>query len=183
MRNIHRASAIGIAAVTAVILLAGCSTSAQPSGSAGSRVKFYSSVSELAGDSAVIVAGAVTAQRTATDIDPVTTFTISTVTVRSLKKGTALHPGSTLEVRQFGSATNHGPALLLAIGSEYLLYLTASGLSGPLASQYYVTGGNAGLYKAALPSTSDKDGASFTQMQIDKGDSLPTAVTLAGAAG
>ena len=180
MHIIHRAAAVGIAAIAAVVLFAGCSSSPTTSGSDGSRVKSYSSLAALAGDSTVIVSGTVTAQRTAADIDPVTPFTISTVTVQAAPKGAGLVAGSTVEVRQFGSTKQIGPAPLLTMGSHYLLYLTASGLSGPLASQYYVTGGDAGLY-AAPPSA--KGNSSFNQMRSDKNDKLPAAVTLTGAIG
>ncbi len=193
MRTLHRAATVGIAAVLAAGLLAGCSSNAETSAPSnkggtsqaeGSRVKFYSSLSAMADDSTVIVSGTVTAQRTVTDIDPITKFTISTVTVSAAPKGAALSVGSTVEVRQFGSLKETGPAPLLVKGEGYLLYLTASGLDGELASQYYVTGGNAGLYAAPEGSSAAKgSGIAFTRMQLEKGDVLPTAVDVAGATG
>ncbi len=119
MRTLHRAATVGIAAVLAAGLLAGCSSNAETSAPSnkggtsqaeGSRVKFYSSLSAMADDSTVIVSGTVTAQRTVTDIDPITKFTISTVTVSAAPKGAALSVGSTVEVRQFGSLKETGPA-------------------------------------------------------------------------
>jgi hypothetical protein len=183
----NRSAVTGIIVIVFAVaaLLTGCSSSGENSGSGGSRVKFYSSVSELARDSAIVITGTVTQQRTATDVDPVTLFTISTVTVIAAIKGASLVAGSAVEVRQLGSANQVGPAPapLLAVGSAYLLYLTASGLSGALASQYYVTGSDAGLYEAPSPSVAANGKTLFAQMKSDRGDSLPTAITLDKALG
>jgi hypothetical protein len=188
MRTTIRAAVVGIA-VLASLALAGCSSGSETSGSAatsgsdGSRVKLYSSLPELSADSAVIASGTVTNQRTAADIDSVTEFTISTMSVSAVVKGSGLASGSTLEVRQIGSAKHPGPAPLMTVGSTYLLYLTPSGLSGPLASQYYVTGGTAGLYIAGSSGVAARSSGSFSHINSDEGDRLPADVTLAGAAG
>lgn len=52
-----------------------------------------------------------------------------------------------VEVRQLGtSSMSEVPAAILKQGSTYLLFLTPSMLSGDLAHQYHVTGGDAGIY-------------------------------------
>ncbi len=182
MKITRRIASIAAAAVIAAAGLAGC-TSATASHSDASRVRFYSSVQELAADSTAIVSGTVTAQNTATDIDPTTVFTISTVTVKDAPKGSGLTPGSTVEVRQFGDSNQVGPAPLLTQGTDYLLYLTASGLSGPLASQYYVTGGTAGVYEASTSPQAHSSETTFSQVQPDAGDTLPATVNISQAQG
>lgn len=182
MRINVRVAAVGIV-VLGSLALAGCSSGSETSGSDGSRVKLYSSVAELAADSVVVVSGTVTAQRTAADIDPVTPFTISTISVTSVVKGAGLATGAVIEVRQMGSAKQVGPAPLMTVGSGYLVYLTASGLAGSLASQYYVTGGTAGLYAASPSGASARSSNSFSRVDSGEGDQLPSSVTLAGAAG
>lgn len=183
MRIDYRMAIVSLAVITSAALFTGCSSTTGPAQSGPSRVRFYSSVSELAGDSAVVIAGVVTAQRTATDINPETELTISTVTVSAVPKGQSLVAGSTVEVRQFGSAKQEGPAPLLVVRSGYLLYLTGSGLKGELANQYYVTGSDAGLYAATSPDSLTRSSGSFRQMQANQGDHLPATITLGGASG
>ncbi len=174
MRISHRTT---VAALAASLLLTGCASVARPS-SEGSRSRLYSSVADLAADSEAVITGTVTRQHSATDIDPVTDFTISTVGVTAVVRGD-IPVGSTVEVRQFGTPKGVGPAPLLVPGSDYLLYLTPSGLDGDLSAQYYVTGGSAGLYA----SSSAGGRGIFTQMQPDEGDRLPAALTLNEANG
>lgn len=172
---------------TAVVAgLSGCSSSEAH----GSRAQLYSSVDALASDSSIVVAGTVTEQHTARDVANEGDFTLSTVTVVEAPKSDAAHaPGTSVVVRQIGSSGQPGPAELLSPGKTYLLYLTPSGLSGDLASQFYVTGGTAGLYEAAgVPKTNQRsattavtDGTTFTHTDSDEGDSLPSTIVLPDA--
>ena len=176
----------GVIAIATSYALTACSSGPESSGSDGSRVKFYSSVSDLAADSTIAITRTVEEQHTATDLDdPVASFTISTVTVVAAPKGASLAPQAAIEVRQIGSVKQVGPAPApsLTVGTAYLLYLTASGLSGALASQYYVTGSDAGLYEAPSPAIAANGRTSFTQMKTDRGDRFPPAITLNNALG
>lgn len=175
----------GVIALATSYALTACSSGPESSGSDGSRVKFYSSVSDLAADSTIVITGTVEEQHTATDLDPVASFTMSTVTVVAAPKGASLAPEAAIEVRQLGSVKQVGPAPvpLLTVGTAYLLYLTASGLSGALASQYYVTGSDAGLCEAPSPAIAANGRTSFTQMKPDRGDRFPPAITLNNALG
>lgn len=180
----RRAAAIAAAAIVTVTVLAGCAGSE----SGGSRVHLYHSIHELAAESAAIVEGEVTSQRTASDLkNSSAVFTISTVTVTAAPKGSGLSAGSTVEVRQEGDSTHVGPAPFLKNGSSYLLYLTPSGLPGPLATQYYVTGGTAGIYEAEATShtgtSAESPANAFTHVPADEGDTLPAAVDLSDAQG
>ncbi len=119
--------------------LVACSAAVETSGSHGSRVEFYDSVEALAADSSTIVVGTVVDQRSATDIDPETPFTISTIEVVSSEKGD--EATSPLEVRQLGSNEEFGPAPLLESGETYLLFLTPSSDApgGPKLARRIVT--------------------------------------------
>ncbi len=190
MTNNRRVAAITIAAALVATALAGCTSSGSSGSLPGvshadaSRVRFYSSLQDLSSDSAAVVAGTVTAQRAAKDIDQVTVFTISTVTVQRALKGSGIAAGSTVEVRQIGDSTQATLAPLLSKGSSYLLYLTLSGLSGNLASQYYVTGGDAGIYQASSAAQSRSVSPStFSRAIADDGDKLPATVDLSHATG
>lgn len=162
----------------ALMALAACAPT-QSSAAHGSRVKWYASTAALAKDSVAIVAGTVSAQRVASDVDPTTPFTISTVEVDGGSKG--LKPGSVVEVRQLGSAATAGPAPLLEVGHRYLLFLTPSGLDGSLSSQYYVTGGDAGIYTGSAGT--GRGMGTFAKVQQEDEDTLPSTLTLSSAAG
>jgi hypothetical protein len=180
-RTITTAAAVGSIVISA-LALTGCSTSHAE----GSRVELYDSVPALAEDSSVVLSGTVREQKTATDIPGGGEFTLSTVVVGATAKTDASQPtGSTVVVRQLGSASTEGPAPLLEQGRTYLLYLTPSGLDGDLASQFYVTGGTAGVYEtqqnAAARSTGVTGDTEFTKAPSDEGDELPAELTLADA--
>ena len=107
-------------------------------------------------------------------------------------KGADAKAGDVVEVRQIGSVDQQTGVEMLNADQVYLLYLTPSGLSGDLASQYYVTGAEAGIYEATsggssnpsvLKSTSQADSekadkVSFSRVELDTGDTLPATVTL-----
>lgn len=125
-----------------LVLLTGCAS--VTTGGEESRVRLYGSVSELAEDSALVVTGRVVETRTVQDLDDHTDFTLSTVEVR---ESNAAEAGELITVRQFGSDKQAPVVPLLVTGQDYLLFLTSSGLKGDLASHYYVTGSNAGIYQ------------------------------------
>lgn len=151
-------------------------------GSHMTRVRLYASVGELASDSTAVVVGTVTDQHSAADIDGVTDFTLSTVQVSRVVAGDVTQGGDVV-VRQFGSAAQAAPTPLLEPGATYLLYLTASGLQGDLASQFYVTGGNAGLYRASGGSGKRALAGNFKQVDAQEGEQLPAELSVADAAG
>ncbi|KRF08951.1 hypothetical protein ASH00_04545 [Arthrobacter sp. Soil782] len=151
------------------------------------RVKLYPSLKSMADDSTAVVVGTVTAQRVAADIDPATDFTISTISVTSAKRSNgSVKSGTTVEVRQFGSANQVPLVPLMEVGGTYLVYLTASGLPGELGTQFYVTGSNAGLYQAAVSGPlrqGDISKTVFTQVAAEEGEALPAETTVDQAAG
>lgn len=175
------------AVITAVTVAAasGCgsgavSDSTQGSGSDLSRLRLYSNVAELAADSKLVIEGAATGQSVADDIDPTTDFTLSEVKIVKLLRGAKnIKAGESIVVRQTGSGKQAPPVPILVPGQVYLLYLTPSGLHGPLSSQYYITGANAGIYRqpstglAAVAGTATQ----FSQVQRQTGENLPASLS------
>lgn len=142
------------------------------------RTKTYSSLDELNADSTLIVTGTPTSQEIVQDIDPDMDFTLSTFEVQSTQKGEA---SGVITVRQTGSTRQTPPTGILGVGQRYLLYLTPSGLSGEQASQFYVTGMNAGIYKAsegAQTGGETSSGSTFTQADPDPADKLPPHIEI-----
>ena len=170
----------------------GSGTTAQTSGNATtskgeiSRVKMYDSVKAITDDSDLVVVGTVADQKVVQDIDDETDFTLSTVKVITTKKGDA--GDETVIVRQTGSTKNQTAGAMMKTGSTYLLFLVHSGLSGDLASQYYVTGADAGIYlapatakaKAQTGTATEQDisGETFNRVNSDSGDNLPATLTV-----
>ena len=187
-----------ILAMVAVLSIAlgvgacGSGTTAQTSGNATtskgeiSRVKMYDSVKAITDDSDLVVVGTVADQKVVQDIDDETDFTLSTVKVITTKKGDA--GDETVIVRQTGSTKNQTAGAMMKTGSTYLLFLVHSGLSGDLASQYYVTGADAGIYlapatakaKAQTGTATEQDisGETFNRVNSDSGDNLPATLTV-----
>ena len=196
-RRTSQAIAIGLLAAASLSSCAGASEPA--TGTEGgpvertvdvSRVKLYPSPKALAKDSAAVIVGTVAAQRTAADVTPDTDFTISTVTVVQVSKSATgvVVPGGSIDVRQIGSAEEEGtppPSTLMSPGETYLIYLTPSGLGGELASQFYVTGGNAGLYAQDLGADLARSAApaGFTKVDPEPGEKLPERMTISESLG
>ncbi|WP_129789244.1 hypothetical protein [Promicromonospora panici] len=162
--------ASGVLALT----LAACATGSsgdQVTDAHAPRVKLYDSVADLAADSGLVVTGQVVDQTTATDIDDVSEFTLSTFEISTVIAGAADVAGQQVVVRQHGSAEHLPPAPLLEKEGAYLLYLTPSGLDGELAKHYYITGANAGMYQAtgSLARTATD---TFTQIAPEEGENL-----------
>lgn len=184
MFRTHRLLRTGALAVTMVAALAGCATASGETSqhSDYSRVRYYQSLGDLAEDSSAVVYGVVVDQEVVADIDPITNFTLSTLRVDRVIKGDSVEKDDRVVIRQFGKEGDRGPSPLMTVGSSYLLYLTLSGLPGPQSTQYYVTGGNAGLFgQADAKSRTEEFDASFRQLAPDEGDALPRAVTLSEA--
>lgn len=174
--------------ITAVTLAAasgcgsgGVSDSTQGSGSDMSRVRLYSNVAELAADSKLVVEGTATGQSVADDVDPTTDFTLSEVTiVKVLRGANNIKVGNSIVVRQMGSGKQTPPVPILVPGQVYLLYLTPSGLDGPLSSQYYITGANAGIYvqpSTGLAPAVAGTATQFSQVQRQTGENLPASLS------
>ena len=162
----------------------GGSTTASENGT--SRAKMYDSVKAITDDSDLVVVGTVADQKVVQDIDDETDFTLSTVKVITTKKGDA--GDETVVVRQTGSTKNQTAGAMMETGSTYLLFLVHSGLAGDLASQYYVTGADAGIYlapatakaKAQTGTATEQDisGETFNRVNSDSGDNLPATLTV-----
>ncbi|WP_345800856.1 hypothetical protein AAIB33_15495 [Microbacterium sp. AZCO] len=159
-----KTAAVGLVAVL-LVALAGCTQS-----SSGSRATLYDGIDALAADSSAIVIGTVTAQHTEDDA------TVSTVEVDNAPSnpqlaahlddpGTPVAVGDAIDVREIGDP-------LLTVGEEYLLFVTPTMLTGPAASDYYVTGAHAGVYI--------RDGEVMRRVVTDTGDDLPETISIAG---
>ena len=156
-----------------LVLLAGCAS--VTTGGETSRVRLYGSVSEMVEDSALVVTGRVVETRTVQDIDEHTDFTLSTVEVRESNQAKT---GDLITVRQFGSDEQAPLVPLLVTGQDYLLFLTSSGLKGELASHYYVTGSNAGIYELADDSKAGRGTQEPWARQVapTEGEDLPVGL-------
>lgn len=123
-------------------------------GSSGSRARGYDSLKAITKDSAVVVVGSAGAQTVAEDVEPGWPYTRTTFAVTRVLKHKGKPPtSSSVIVRQNGSADQSSLTELLEPGKTYMLFLTKSELPGELASDYYVTGSNAGLYVDATDAT------------------------------
>ena len=156
-----------------LVLLTGCAS--VTTGGETSRIRLYESVSEMADDSALVVTGRVVETRTVQDIDDHTDFTLSTVEVRESNEA---RTGDLITVRQFGSDEQAPLVPLLVTGQDYLLFLTSSGLKGELASHYYVTGSNAGLYELTDDSKARRGAQEPSARQVapTEGENLPVGL-------
>ena len=165
-----RSAARGIGGWTLALVTVAALT-ACANASSGSRAELYETIDELAADSSVIVGGTVTGQFR----DGSTT--VSTVEVAHAPANpqlganvdgdhAAVEVGDVVEVRE-------DAAPLLAQGDEYLLFLTPTMLPDEAASQFFVTGAVAGIYR--------RDGDEFRRVALDSGDTLPETITVAGS--
>lgn len=164
-----------LALITAALIcaLTGCGSS-----SSASRATLYESIDDLAGDSTAIVIGTVTGQRENDDAI-ISAFEVSnTPTNAQLGANvegadSTLVAGDTVEIRQMNSrSASSAAAALLESDQEYLLFLTPSMLAGDAATQFSVTGAEAGLYI--------RDGDQFRRVMTDTGDTLPQTITTTG---
>jgi hypothetical protein len=157
------------ALIAAGVLAAVCALSACMSASSGSRHTLYDSIDALAADSSAIVVGAVALQRTEGD-STISSFVVETSPTNpqlgaNIDGGAgSIEPGDVIEVRQMTDPR-------LVRGGQYALFLTPTMLSGEAASQYYVTGAEAGIYV--------RDGDVFRRVATDSGDTLPDTLDIA----
>jgi len=149
----------------------GCSSVATDESSAGSRATLYDSIDELAADSTAIISGVVTDQFTEGDttvsVIPVDNAPFSPQLAANIGMPPSdIQVGDTVRVRQDPSSRP-----LLEIGKEYFLWLTPTMLPGAPASQFFITGSNAGIYIS--------DGETAQRAAPDSGDDLPPTITIA----
>lgn len=164
-------------------------------GSSISRAELYSSTQELTAASDLVVIGRVLETSVVQDIDGVTDFTLSQVSVLRTIHGD-INGSADITVRQTGSPSQGPSEALLAKDDVAMLFLVKSGLDGDLAKQYYVTGVTAGLYRAnpttvalqsGTPLTTPQafaDGGAgvnlrFNRVDAESGDNLPASLTIA----
>ena len=168
-------------------VLTGCGGAGAPdseSGGVADRARFYGSLDELVDASDVVVTGVATSHvEEGQPGDPGLTWTLTTVEVdATITSGADDLTGTTVVVRQTGSSARpieDWP--LLVEDDRYLLALTKSAGPGAGPTEYFVTGGPAGVYEA----TDDvRDGAPvFEAVSSDSGDDLPGDVVPSDLAG
>lgn len=188
--HMKRLGTVILAAAMASVVLTGCGGQTAKEVTKGneiSRAKTYSSLNALADDSDLVVVGKVTDTKVARDLDDSTDFTLVDIDVLRAVKGDA-SADTTLTVRQTGSAEQKSPETLLDKDDVFMLFLTKSGLAGEQASQYYVTGADAGVYELAeqnaqteekLAADDARADVSFDRVNTNSGDELPATLKLA----
>lgn len=161
----------GAAAALLALALAGCAGV----GSAGSRAKLYDSIDALARDSNAVIVGTVVERETGADA------TVWRVEVENAPLAPGLGAdldapavpvavGDVVEVRDTGAADSSAPPYPLEVGRQYAMYLTATGLTGAAADQYFLTGAGAGLFV--------REGDQFRRVLADSGDDLPDTIDI-----
>lgn len=176
-----RAAAMGL---LLTLLLAGCVTQHS---SHGSRVMLYDSVDALVADSTVVVVGTVRASEPTNDLRDVGPFTVSTLDVEDVVPVTglredardqaALVAGEPIRVRQLGDSKQPGPVEFLRTGETYLLFLRPTSLDGDAASDYYVTGGTAGIF-LERGGSNPPTFIHYDELFGPSGDNLPGEISL-----
>lgn len=162
--------------VTVAVSLSACAMT----GMVGSRHTLYESVDDLSAASSAIVVGTVGAQRvveadmpnTVSDFTVVKALALDSLGNDVTSGRSSFTPGQVLEIRQLGSSgMSSTPAPLLQKDGTYLLFITPTMLTDTSGRrQFYITGGNAGLFK--------EDGKVFVRVAVDSGDSLPAQLSL-----
>lgn len=159
-------------------------------GMSGSRHELYFSIEELsAASTGGAVVGVVRDQESVTEIieeDLTDVVTISTIEVlesvelsgSSAEPARTIQAGELIQVRQLGDARFDSlPAPLLVVDQTYLLFLTQSELPGDASSQFYVTGGTAGIYRAT--DSGAADAKTYEQVVSEEdSDVLPALISL-----
>lgn len=189
MRNAGCRTAALVALVSLSLAMVACSTTTTTIVS--SRHTLYSDVSVLSGDSEAIVDVVVKSQEVVQEENP---YTLSTVTVIAplRPKGLASNreaaaevtPEEQIVIRQMGSVDEEEvPAPLLEVGHRYLLFITSTKLEGDAASQFYVTGVSAGIYRTESSAGARGGDVTYTRVDRDSGDDLPPTLAAADLAG
>lgn len=169
-----------LASMSIVALVTGCVPSDTHEAHA-TRVSLYASEEALAADSSLIVVGDVDNQVVKQDLDGGLDFTLSTIRISDVVKGSnRFHVGDTVVVRQHGSDEQPPPGPILDAEGTFLLYLTPSGLGGKLGAQFYITGATAGVYESATGGAQSRSVTaaddSFVRFDPESGDSLPDVI-------
>ncbi|CAH0222851.1 hypothetical protein SRABI76_02554 [Microbacterium oxydans] len=189
MRTMQRGTVALAALFSASLVMTACTpttTSIEES-----RHTLYSDVAGLAADSEAVVDVVVDSQEIVQEAMP---YTLSTVTVIAPLQPTGLAanadaaatvtPEQQIVIRQLGSSAEETvPAPLLEVGGRYLLFVTSTQLPGDAASQFYVTGGSAGLYRTESASEARGSDVSYARVDVESGDSLPLTLRTAELAG
>ena len=191
-----RTTAVALGLVlTSTLALAACAN--ETTYGHASRAVIYQSLDQLVGDATLVVTGTVTGVATEEALPedggpPLTVFTFAvdeSLSPAGLADGLrelglpaeAVDKGASINVLQYGTtAEEAGDAPRLEGGQAYLLFLNPTMLPGEHASDYYITGVEAGLYSA--------QGASVTEETIfvsasDDGDQLPKELSPADLRG
>ena len=143
------------------------------------RVQSFQNIGELIDSSNLVVTGTVVKEEIVTDAVKDAPVLESTFEIKTVLAGAVPGGKSTVVVRMYTSTSNQDKSNVLKVGSDYMLFLTDSGLKGDLASQYYVTGYEAGAYVA----DSTTDGVTtYKRLIKTEGDVLPATLTEADVA-
>ncbi|WP_345435707.1 hypothetical protein [Microbacterium gilvum] len=142
-------------------------------------MQLYESVHALADDSVVVAVVHVVSQESANETgeDKTAEFTLSAVVIDEVVKSDGPAAGPEIIVRQDGGTEQAPPAELVEVGDTHLLYLTASELEGDVASQYYVTGANTGIYAASQDTAGCGTSQVFEQVVAETGQDLPAQIS------
>lgn len=182
-------SVLLVASITAGLVACGTT---ETSGMHGSRAELYNSVEAISADSSLVAVVTVKSQdvlKAATDRDiPYTLSTVSVVTtyapeglgtenLEGSKASVRVEAGSEIVVRQMGTSEIDTPAPVLKAGENYLLFLHPTMLEGEAASQFYVTGGSAGIYAAPSDAAFESEDGQFIHGPFEEGDTLPPTLT------
>lgn len=146
-----------------------------------SRSKEYRDMADLAADSTVVVVGRVLKQETVVEDIP---YTLSTLEVQEPLHPTPLATAvnqpalskssipTTVVIRQLGTSDmSETPSPILnADGTGYLVFIRPTELPGEAAAQFYVTGGDAGIF------TKGADGV-FMHKVGPVNDNIPAQIT------
>ena len=188
--NIRKSTLVAAMAIFAAVGLGACSTPGNVQMD-GARSELYDSIEGLAADSSLIAVVEVESHEVLSPAsDRGIPYTLSKVSVIStfapealageLPKSASANThtaGSELVVRQMGTTEVKTPAPLLSVGRHYLLFLTPSMLEGDSASQFYVTGGSAGVFDAPDDVATRRGDSEFTHGPFEEGDTLPDTLS------
>lgn len=167
--------------MTGVILAAVALTGCTSSGIEASRHTLYDTLEGIAGDSSAVLVVEIISQEvvegepdstvsTARIVDAFSPAGLaSSLTEEAIARAGDVTSLSEVTVRQLGtSSMTTTPAPILAVGKQYLLFLTPTMLEGDGPADFYVTGGDAGIYDVA--------GGEFSHPNFSQGDKLPTVL-------
>jgi len=187
MQKISKFTTIAAICCAIGLGISGCSTATSApsdkaqvtSSSDVSRARLYNGLAEISGDSNLVVTGTVLKEEIVTDVVKDAPVLKSTFEIKTVLAGAVPGGKSTVVVRMYTGSFNQDKSNVLKVGSDYLLFLTDSGLNGNQASQYYVTGYEAGAYVA----DSTTDGVTtYKRLIKTEGDVLPATLTEADVA-